>query len=97
MGIGGIKIFCRVDGQINEGDGIDWLSVSFDYTPPIQWQGETGGLISSGWVRVDVTGLTETEINAKNQEAVLLHANDEAFQAGHGVVFTLADIRGGRI
>jgi hypothetical protein len=86
------KIFCSVLGQSNS--GTDSIYVNYAYTPPLKW---FDGVIETGQVTVDITGLTESEINIKNQESVIIRCQLEADGGGSGVVFSLADIRGGRI
>lgn len=87
-----IKIFCMAVGQ--SPNGVDVLRVSYAYTPPMPFN---GSFVESGEIEVDIAGLTDTEICIKNQNSILAHCQNEADSGDHGIVFTLADIRGGRI
>lgn len=86
MSVSGRVIFAKVIGQTDA----NTLQVSYEYVPPV-FVNELSH-IDGGSVSVNISGMTETEINAKNQQAVMDQANSEVPEE----LFVLADVRGGR-
>jgi hypothetical protein len=94
MSVSGRKLFCKVISVLQE-NGIENMVAIYEYSPYIP---VTHGILQGGQVTVDITGLTETEINSKIQQSLCDGANLEIISMQLDPEnFTLSDVRGGRI
>jgi hypothetical protein len=87
MSTSGIKLMCS-SPQVElalDGSGVAVLNVSYRAAPIVNG-------FDSGGVRIPVGNLTETELNAQVQQAIM----DQANASLPGENFTLSDVLGGR-
>lgn len=87
MSTSGTKLVCsppQVEAAL-DGSGVAVMLVNYHVAPALP-NFDTGG------VRVPVGNLTETELNAQVQQAIL----DQANESLPGQNFTLSDVLGGR-
>lgn len=87
MSSSGVRIACDTPVVVyDEATNVAAYFVGFRYVPAI------GGHINGG-VSVPFEGITETELNAVIQQAIVDHANADY----PGNDFTLSDVIGGRV
>ena len=87
MSTSGRQIYARAFGQVDE----TRFRVDFEYIPIVY---VSNGTMSGGSAHLDMTGKTESELNAMVQQAIIDVANADLVGIDS---FVLSDVRGGRI